>query len=332
MEVVEASCFVQPTEGGKFILMPRTSTDRSLLNGFVDEKKGRIVRVRVMNRAQPKTYDQTKTFWALAALHYQTFNEGYAPTSKQLEWWYEDLLKPELFPVRPDTAREGKMKPKGWSELTKQEGIEVISKMVTLIMESNNIPEAVGGSVSDIFTWLQGEKNSLYKDPSDYHEDGTPLSLEEWAEKNRFCMCTGALGGDVCHIVSRGEGRGFEWLVNQSWNLYRALHQIHLDIQHGISWDAVFDGCQRIIVNVNGMEVPWQGAPWLKPRVERARRLFNKGREMIRDGYSQEEVIKALSYSDSEEHDVKVEKHSIVDTRSLAEMAAEEGNIPEDIF
>ena len=148
MEVVEASCFVQPTEGGKFILMPRTSTDRSLLNGFVDEKKGRIVRVRVMNRAQPKTYDQTKTFWALAALHYQTFNEGYAPTSKQLEWWYEDLLKPELFPVRPDTAREGNMKPKGWSELTKQEGIEVISKMVTLIMESNHIPEAVGGSVS----------------------------------------------------------------------------------------------------------------------------------------------------------------------------------------
>lgn len=330
MDVVEATCFIQKAENNLFTLAPRTGLDRSMLAAFVDEKKGRMVRVKVVNKAQPKTYDQTKTFWALAALHYQTFNGGCSPTSKQLEWWYEDLLKPELFPVRPDSVHDGSSKPKGWSELTKQEGIEVISKMCTLIMESNNIPDVVGESVSDIFTWLQNEKNSLYKDPTDYHADGTPLSLSEWADKNKICMCTGAFGGDVCHIVSRGEGKGLEWLVNQSWNLYRALHQIHLDIQHGISWDAVFNGCPRIMVNVNGREIPWQGAPWLKPRVERARKLFNKGREMFHNGYTQEEVIRALSYSDSEDNDVKVEKHSSV--KSLAQMAAEDKEIPEDIF
>ena len=54
-------------------------------------------------------------------------------------------------------------------------------------MESNNIPDVVGESVSDIFTWLQNEKNSLYKDPTDYHADGTPLSLSEWADKNKIC-------------------------------------------------------------------------------------------------------------------------------------------------
>ena len=330
MDVVEATCFIQKAENNLFTLAPRTGLDRSMLTAFVDEKKGRMVRVKVVNKAQSKTYDQTKTFWALAALHYQTFNGGCSPTSKQLECWYEDLLKPELFPVRPDSVHDGKSKPKGWSELTKVEGIEVISKMCTLIMESNNIPDVVGESVSDIFTWLQNEKNSLYKDPTDYHADGTPLSLSEWADMNKICMCTGAFGGDVCHIVSRGEGKGLEWLVNQSWNLYRALHQIHLDIQHGISWDAVFNGCPRIMVNVNGREVPWQGAPWLKPRVERARKLFNKGREMFHNGYTQEEVIRALSYSDSEDNDVKVEKHSSV--KSLAQMAAEDKEIPEDIF
>lgn len=336
MDVVEASCFIKKADEGKFMLFPRTGLDRTLLTSFVDEEKGRCVRVRVMNRAQPKTYDQTKTFWALAALHYRTFNGGEAPTSKQLEWWYEDLLKPELFPVRPDVSAEGKFKPKGWSELTKVEGIEVISKMCSLVMSSNDIPAGAGESVADIFEWIQGEKNSLYKDPTDYHEDGTPLSLQEWADKNKVCMCTGTLGGDVCHIVSRGEGKGLEWLVNQSWNLYRCHHQIHLDVQHGISWDAVFDGCPRIMINVNGREIPWQGAPWLKPRVERARRLYNKGRDMFHSGYTKEEVIRALSYSDSEEHDVKVDKYSAVSepvpVKSLAEMAADDKEIPEDIF
>ena len=339
MEVVEACCYIKKVEeDGCFLLAPRTGMDKSLLNSFVDEKKGRIVRVKVMNRAQPKTYDQTKAFWALAALHYQTFNGGMAPTSSQLNYWYEDLLKPELFPVRVDVANEGKFKPKGWSEITKTEGIEIIDKMCRLVMESNNIPDAIGDSVSDIFTWVQGEKNSLYKDPSDYREDGTPMTLAEWAEKNPVCMCTGTVGGDVCHIVSRGEGKGFEWLVNQSWNLYRCLHQIHIDIQHGISWDAVFNGCPRIMINVNGRDVPWQGAPWLKPRVERARRLFDKGRQMSREGFSQEEVIKALSYSDCEEHDVKVEKYSAVSVeepdsvKSLAQIAADESEFEGDIF
>ena len=329
MNVVEASCLIQKKSDTEYILRPRTSVDKNLLVGCVCEK-GRLVNVRVMNRAQAKTYDQTKTFWALASLHYRAFNGGTAPTSKQLEWWYEDLLKPELFPVRQDSVSEGKFKPKGWSEVTKTEGIEIISKMCNLIMTANGIPEEIGDSVRDIFSWLQGEKNILYKDPSDYHKDGTPLSLEEWANENQVCMCTGVMGGDVCHIVSRGEGKGLDWLVNQSWNLYRALHQIHLDVQHGISWDAVFDGCQRILININGREVPWQGAPWLKPRVERARRLFNKGREMFHNGYTQEEVIRALSYSDSEENDIKVEKHSTV--KSLADMAAEDKEIPEDIF
>ena len=338
MDVVEACCFIQKADDGKFILAPRTGLDRSMLTAFVDEKKGRIVKVKVMNRAQPKTYDQTKTFWALASLHYRTFNGGMAPTSQQLEYWYSDLLQPQLFPVREDVVSEGKFKPKGWSEVTKVEGIEIISKMCTLVMGANDIPDVVGDSVKDIFEWVQAEKNALYKDPLDYHEDGTPMSLSEWAEQNPVCMCTGVHGGDVCHIVSRGEGRGLEFLVNQSWNLYRCLHQIHIDIQHGISWDAVFNGCPRIFVNINGREVPWQGAPWLKPRVERARRLFNKGREMFHNGYTQEEVVKALSYSDCEENDVKVEKYSAVSSqepvsvKSLAEMAADDKEIPEDIF
>ncbi len=336
MEVVEACCYIKAEDEGRFTLLPRTGTDKALLKAFVDEKKGRMVKVKVVNRAQPKTYDQTKAFWALAALHYQAFNGGNAPTSAELNYWYEDLLKPELFPTRVDTAREGSFKPKGWSELTKAEGMEVINKMCQLVMSSNSIPDSIGDSVGDIFAWLQSEKNSLYKDPTDYREDGSPMSLGEWAEKNPVCMCTGVMGGDVCHIVSRGEGKGLEWLVNQSWNLYRALHQIHIDIQHGISWDAVFNGCPRILINVNGCEVPWQGAPWLKPRVERARRLFNRGREMFHSGYTKEEVIRALSYSDSEEHDVQVKKHSAVlepvSVKSLAEMAADDKEIPEDIF
>lgn len=297
MDGVEACCIIKTNGDGTYTLMPRKGIDRTLLEGFVNPERGRIVNVRVMNRAQAKTYDQTKTFWALLSYYYRSITRSY-PTSQELKWFYDELLK-DLFPVRPSITKEDQWEPKHWSELTKGEGIEVISKMVTLVSEQNHVPDEIRASVKDIFEWLQQEKGEMWKDPTDYHEDGTPLTTEEWAEANRICMCTGTYGGDLCHIVSRGEGKGLEWLVNQPWNYYRARHDIHLDIQHGISWEAVFTGVERL---------GYVGAPWLRKRYERARRMFDEGRAMFHNGYSKEDVLKYLSYSDCKQNDAKVEK------------------------
>lgn len=316
-DVVEACCLIQEDGNGGYVLKPRTGTDKFLLENFVSGEKGRIVNVRVMNRAQSKTYDQTKTFWGLLALYYRAVFQTH-PTTRDLRWFYEELL-PDIFPARPSLTKDGEFVPKHWSELTKAEGIEVISKIASLAGERVGVPEEIRSSVRDIFEWVQGERGKLYNDPTDFHEDGTPLTLAEWAEKNTICMCTGSWGGDICHIVSRGEGKGLEWLVNQPWNLYRARHDIHLGIQHGISWDAVFDGVPRM---------GYMGAPWLRGRYERARRLFDRGRYLFHNGTPMEDVIRILSQPEDEDA-VKQETDKV---SALAAQASEREGVLEEIF
>ena len=317
MDAIEAGCLIQRVSDTEYILRPRTSVDKNLLASFVDPQKGRYVNVRVMNRAQAKTYDQTKTFWALLSLYYRAFI-GSTPTSKELEWFYNELLK-DLFPVRKSITKEGQFEPKHWSELTKAEGIEVINKMVVLVSEQNHVPESVQASVRDIFEWLQCEKNNLYKDPCDYHEDGTPLNKDEWAERNQICMVTGIMGGDICHIVSKELGKGYDWLINLSWNFYRASHEIHLNIQHSMGWKVLFNGKPDYIMS-DGK--PFMGAPWLRPRYERAMRLFNEGKRLSNEGYTPEEIIAHLSYSESADNDKPIQ-HTY-SAKSLAEQAASE--------
>lgn len=331
MDVVEAGCLIQKVSDTEYILRPKTNVDKDLLAGFVGDK-GRYVNVRVMNRAQSKTYDQTKTFWALLSLYYRSLMGGKVPTSLELRWFYDEILK-DLFPVRESLLKEGKFEPKHWSELSKIEGIEVINKMVILVSEQNRIPECIQASVKDIFEWLQNEKNSLYKDPCDYHEDGTPLSKDEWAERNQICMVTGVVGGDICHIVSREMGKGYEWLINQPWNFYRASHEIHLNIQHARGWEALFTGNTEYTLS-DGKK--FMGAPWLRPRYERAMRLFDEGRRLSLAGYTPEEILDHLAYSTSEENDKPVTRSvakssSTTDSVSLAKAALEK-EIPVDIF
>lgn len=327
MNVVEASCIIEKVSGTEYRLRPRTNLDKSLLSGFVGGK-GRFVNVRLVNRVQPKSYDMTKAFWALASLHYAAFNGGRTPNSKQSHSWYEDLLKPELFPVRPNIVKEDKFEPKGWSELTKEEGIEVISKMVSLVSEAEGLPDSIGIQVRDLFEWIQQEKNGLYKDPCDYNEDGAPLTKEEWCERNKICMLTGLMGGDVCHIVSRELGKGYEWLIEQPWNFYRGAHELHIQVQHLRGWEQLFN-CDPPYAMSNGKN--FLGAPWLRPRYERAMRIFNEGKRLVNAGYSKEQILKHLAYSDSPEHDAPVETERY-DTRSLARMAAEQVSTQEDIF
>ena len=324
MDAVEAGCLITKNSDTEYILRPRTNVDKNLLLGFVGDK-GRYVNVRVMNRAQAKTYDQTKTFWALLSLYFKILL-GREPATKEIQWFYEEIL-PELFPTRMSVLNEGKAVPKHWSELTKQEGIEVINKMVILVSEQNGVPESIQTSVKDIFEWILNERNSLYKDPCDYHEDGTPLTRAEWEERNQLCMVTGVMGGDVCHIVSKELGKGYDWLINQPWNFYRASHEIHLNIQHARGWEALFTGDTEYIM-ADGRK--FMGAPWLRSRYERAMRMFNEGKRLSNEGYTPEEILEHFAYSDSEEHDKPIEHKW--NTKSLAEMAREEREVPEDIF
>lgn len=289
MEQVEVCCCVK-NEEGKFVLYPRTQGDASTLKVFVDGR-GRWVNVRLMNRASTRTRTQDKTFWALFNLYCQSLF-GRRPSSDEIDFMYEKL-RPMLFPVRADLLGDGTRIPKSWSQLTKAEGIEVIDKLMRLVIESENVPDDCQLEVRDIFRWVQSEKGGLRIDPADFHDDGTPLTKAEWAERNPLCMIRGIKGGDICHIVSRQQGMGLEWLVNMPWNFYRGSHDIHIEIQHRLGWDALFNGTR--LYNAMKGEWEWIEAPWLKPRVERAFRLFYKGRELSNSGWKKEEIIAYLS-------------------------------------
>lgn len=162
-DVVEVNCFIDKnSDGQSFTLRPRTGLDKATLNSFLDNR-GRLISVRLLKKALPKSYDQTKAFHALAALHFRLFN-GNAPTSIEMDWWKNDCLEPMLFPVRPDFANEGKFVHKRWHELTKEEGIEVISKMLQLIAEQIDCPADIAASCKDIFEWVTEQKKEMSKE------------------------------------------------------------------------------------------------------------------------------------------------------------------------
>lgn len=163
-EVVEVCCVVKQSEENKeeFILYPKTKLDKASLCMFLDDR-GRYVNVRLMNRAQSKTYEQQKAFFALAALHFRAFNGGKAPTSKELDYWYKDLLVPELFPVRPDSVTAGKFVSKTVSECTKEEMIDIIEKMLTLVAEAEGVPDNIELECKDIFEWVIAQKREQEK-------------------------------------------------------------------------------------------------------------------------------------------------------------------------
>lgn len=294
MEVVESSCLIKK-EGDTFVLYPRTKLDNATLNSFLDGR-GRYVNVRLMNKVQAKSYEQTKAFWALLSLYYRCLTHEKTATSKVLQWFYEELLK-DLFPVRESILSKGKFEPKHWSELSKTEGIEVINKLMILISQCEGISDVDQVSCRDLFEWVLNERSSMDIDPVDYDENGVPFSKEKWAELNQQCMVTGIQGGDICHIVSRGEAKGFEWLINQSWNLYRCNHQIHIDIQHGKpGWEGLFNGFDIDI----GNGLKHYAAPWLRGRYERARRIYEEARNKSLRGMSQEEILASLNINRSE--------------------------------
>lgn len=289
MEQVEVCCGVKE-EDGKFILYPRSQSDMGTLRIFTNSN-GRWVNVRLMNRAPSRTRTQDKAFWSLFNLYCQSLF-GRKPSSDEIDFMYEKL-RPMLFPVREDLLGDGSAIPMSWSMLTKSEGIEVIDKLMRLVVESENVPDMYQLEVRDIFRYLQKEKGSLRIDPADFNESGEPLTKEEWAERNPLCMIRGIKGGDICHIVSRQQGMGLEWLVNMPWNFYRGSHDIHIDIQHRLGWDALFSGTRHLNPVTNEWE--WIEAPWLKPRVERAFRLFYKGRELANMNWSREDIVRYLS-------------------------------------
>lgn len=185
MEIVEVSCYLKKddnTENG-FILFPKTNLDKAAIYSFLDDR-GRYCVLRLTNRAKQKTYDQTKAFWALASLYYQVYN-GKAPTSNELQYWYEDLLKPTLFPVRQNSVSENKFVPKSWSELTVSEGIDVISKMLILVSEAEGLPQDADLTCKDIFEWVQEQKKTQHIETQNNLEDKVKkLSLAQEVLQN----------------------------------------------------------------------------------------------------------------------------------------------------
>lgn len=300
MDVIESCCLITTNNDGTFTLRPKRNIDKSTLDAFIGDR-GRYVNVRVMNKAQSKSYDQTKAFWGLSSMMYElNFNEK--PKSDLLEQFVRDDIYPQYMPYRPKLSDPSELVYKTWSEVTMAEGISVISAMLTDIGSMEGLSYQMELNCSNLFEWFQEYKNNLDKDPTDYDKNGNPYSVAEFAEHNPLCQITGLMGGDICHIVSKEQGQGFDWLINQSWNLYRGLHELHLNIQHGEGWEALFNYDGHDLMNPAIIAYPNapKFAPLLRKRYERAHRLFDEGVRLSYEGYSPEEVIEKLSFIDTQ--------------------------------
>lgn len=307
MDVVESCCLIITNNDGTFTLKPKRNIDKATLDSFVGDK-GRYVNVRVMNRAQSKTYDQTKAFWSICSILYE-LNFGEKPSTDSLNKFVRQTVYPMYMPKEPMLSDPSELIHKTWSELTVAEGVTTISALLTDIASMGMLSKDMEFKCSDLFEWFQEYRNGMDKDPSDYDENGRPYDLQTWAELNPLCQITGLMGGDICHIVSREQGKGFDWLINQSWNFYRGLHEIHLNIQHGEGWEALFNYDGHDLMDPKRIAYPNAPklAPLLRKRYERAHRLFDEGVRLTHEGYSQEEVIERLSFIDKEKPSKAVE-------------------------
>ena len=157
-EAAEVNCYITKV-GDKYEIQPRNGFDKLGLESFID-KRGRFVTIRLMKKEAPKTMDQQRAFFSLAALHFRAFN-GHAPSTQELKYWYYDLLVPQLFPVRQSSVEAGKFVPKTLSECSKLECVEIISKLLSLVAEAEGIDSDIELQCKDVFEWINQQRREL---------------------------------------------------------------------------------------------------------------------------------------------------------------------------
>lgn len=191
------------------LLLPATNKDKILLNSFCESLGSRYARMTASFTRSNKSYDQVKTVFALVSILFEC-NYDRVPNSSELDRMYRDLLE-EYGPREPSLLRQGETVAIPLSRMSKIQAAEFINALINLIMENCDLSDKQQIDVKQIFEEFQSN-NFGAKNPTDYHKDGTMLTVEEWRKKNNFSFASGVKGTvenplHLHHIVTKKPGK-----------------------------------------------------------------------------------------------------------------------------
>jgi hypothetical protein len=204
---------------------------------------------------QKRTFRQNSAIWVLVTAIFQSM-EGRLPDEEEKYSLYLDLLEEYADKIK---GRFGKLRPVHISESNSLEGAKFIDGLLYHLATLCELDYGIQTSVIEVMQgWIEW-RGTLEDDPIDYTDlDCVEMApYEMWKEKHPYSEASGKGGNIVrAHIVSRGADVTD---IEKSWNWLALTWEEH-QRQHEIGWDEFL----RIY-------------PHLKGRVNRARRLAQKG-------------------------------------------------------
>jgi hypothetical protein len=204
---------------------------------------------------QKRTFRQNSAVWVLVTAIFQSM-EGRLPDEEEKYSLYLDLLEEYADKIK---GRFGKLRPVHISESNSLEGAKFIDGLLYHLATLCELDYGIQTGVIEVMQeWIEW-RGTLEKDPIDYTDlDCVEMApYEIWKEKHPYSEASGKGGNIVrAHIVSRGADVTD---IEKSWNWLALTWEEH-QRQHEIGWDEFL----RIY-------------PHLKGRVNRARRLAQKG-------------------------------------------------------
>jgi hypothetical protein len=205
---------------------------------------------------QRRTFRQNAAVWKLVTVIFESM-DGRLPTEEEKYGLYLDLL--DAYADKVPNRIKGGLRPVHISEANSFEGSNFIDGLLYHLATECDLSCEAQTTVQEVLQEWEAWRGGLEKDHADYAGPGQTrmLTEAEWRKTHVYSEASGR-GGTIqrAHIVSRGSDAAD---TEASWNWVALAPEEH-EQQHRLGWD----------------EFLWI-YPHLKGRVERARRLAQKG-------------------------------------------------------
>jgi hypothetical protein len=205
---------------------------------------------------QRRTFRQNAAVWKLVTVIFESM-DGRLPAEEEKYGLYLDLL--EAYADKVPNRIKGGLRPVHISEANSLEGSKFIDGLLYHLATECDLSYEAQTTVQEVLHEWEAWRGGLEKDHADYAGPGQTrmLTEAEWRKKHVYSEASGR-GGTLhsAHIVSSGSDAAD---TEASWNWVALAPEEH-EQQHRLGWDEFL----RIY-------------PHLKGRVERARRLAQKG-------------------------------------------------------
>lgn len=230
--MIKIHCYIDKSDK-KWTIKPVTQLDEGILQQYVYDKDNKVLSLSVDEiHLASKSYNEVKSVFALTRILFFINNQRY-PSNNENELMYKMMLE-EIAPRHSDGE------PKSLSEMSKWEASQFIRTLINMIADTLKLPNPEQLTVQDIFVAWSRYNESQKQNPIDYDENGNLLDVETWRKLNCISFATGRKTDDleIAHIISKGSRPEFR---NCCWNFMLLEHELHIEVQHKISWEYLFE-------------------------------------------------------------------------------------------